>query len=86
MIKIDLTTPATLELRSDWWAQRLQGPDTIRFDTAAEAIKFAVESRDQSRLKGARLTTGNGILTLDDMKAVYERPDFPLPRTRPCWR
>ena len=82
MIKIDLTTPA-LELRPDWWRQ---GPDTIRFDTVAEAIKFAVESRDQSRLNGARLTTGNGMLTLDDMKAVYERPDFPLPRTRLCWR
>ena len=83
MIKIDLTTPAALELRPDWWRQ---GPDTIRFDTVAEAIKFAVESRDQSRLNGARLTTGNGMLTLDDMKAVYERPDFPLPRTRLCWR
>ena len=63
VIKIDLTTPATLELRPDWQDQRLQGPDTIRFDTAAEAIKFAVESRDQSRLKGARLTTGNGTLS-----------------------
>jgi hypothetical protein len=83
VIKIDLTTPAALELRPDWWRQ---GPDTIRFDTVAEAIKFAVESRDQSRLNGARLTTGNGMLTLDDMKAVYERPDFPLPRTRLCWR
>ena len=83
MIKIDLTTPAALELRPDWWRQ---GPDTIRFDTAADAIKFAVESRDQSRLKGACLTTGNGTLSLDEMKAVYERPDFPLPRTRPRWR
>ena len=86
MIKIDLTTPATLELRPDWQHQRLQGPDTIRFGTAADAIKFAVESRDQSRLKGACLTTGNGMLSLDDMRAVYERPDFPLPRTRPRWR
>ena len=83
MIKIDLTTPATLELRADCWRQ---GPDTIRFDTAADAIKFAVESRDQSRLKGACLTTGNGMLSLDEMKAIYERPDFPLPRTRPRWR
>jgi hypothetical protein len=86
VIRIDLTTPATLELRPDWWEQRLQGPDTIRFDTAADAIKFAVESRDQSRLKGARLTTGNETLTLDEMKAVYDRTDFPLPRTRPRWR
>jgi hypothetical protein len=86
VIKIDLTTPATLELRSDWWAQRLQGPDTIRFDTAADAIKFAVESRDQSRLNGARLTTGNGMLTLDDMRVIYERPDFPLSRTRLRWK
>ena len=86
MIKIDLTTPATLELRPDWQHQRLQGPDTIRFDTAADAIKFVVESRDQYRLKRARLTTGTGTLSLDEMRAVYERPDFPLPRTRPCWR
>ncbi len=86
MIQIDLTAPATLELRPDWWEQRLQGPDTIRFETAAEAIKFAVESRDQYRLNGARLTTGNRTLSLDEMRAIYERPDFPLPRTRPRWR
>ncbi len=83
---IDLNAPATLELRPDWQEQRLQGPDTIRFDTAAEAIKFAVESRDQYRQKGACLTTGNGMLSLDEMRAIYERPDFPLPRTRPRWR
>ena len=49
---IDLKAPATLELRPDWREQRLQGPDTIRFESAAEAIKFAVESLDQFRVGG----------------------------------
>ena len=83
---IDLNAPATLELRPDWQHQRLQGPDTIRFDTVAEAIKFAVESRDQYRLKGAYLTTEDGTLTLDEMRAIYERTDFPLPRKDLRWK
>ncbi len=80
MTRINLNAPATLELRGDWWEQHLQGPDTIRFDTAAEAIKFAVESLDPYRLKGAVLTTDEGTLSLEEMRAVYERADFPLPK------
>ena len=77
MTKLDLNAPATLELRPDWQNQRLQGPDTIRFDTAAEAIRFAVESGDAYRLTGACLRVGNATLTLPEMKAIYDSPDFP---------
>ena len=73
VIKIDLTTPATLELRPDWQDQRLQGPDTIRFDTAADAIKFAVESRDQSQLKGTYLRISRATFILPQMKAIFRR-------------
>ncbi len=82
---IDLKAPATLELRPDWREQRLQGPDTIRFESAAEAIKFAVESLDQYRVKGASLATDKATLTLDDMRAVYKQADFPLLKVRPVW-
>ena len=82
MIKLDLDAPATLELRPDWRKQRLQGPDTIRFDTAAEAIAFAVESEDAYRLTGACLRFGGATLTLPQMKAIYESPDFPPARRR----
>jgi hypothetical protein len=76
--RINLNAPATLELRGDWREQHLQGPDTIRFETAAEAIKFAVESLDPYRLKGAVLTTDEGTLSLEEMRVVYERAEFPL--------
>ncbi len=82
MTKLDLDAPATLELRPDWREQRLQGPDTIHFDTVAEAIRFAVESRDDYRLKGACLRVGSTTLTLHDMKAIYQRPDFPSTERR----
>ncbi len=82
MTKLDLDAPATLELRPDWQNQRLQGPDTIRFDTAVEAIKFAVESGDAYRLTGACLRVGNATLTLPEMKAIYDSPDFPSARHR----
>ncbi len=77
MTKLDLDVPAILELRPDWREQRLQGPDIIHFETAAEAIRFAVESRDDYRLKGACLRVGSATLTLHDMKTIYQRPDFP---------
>ena len=82
MTKLDLDAPATLELRPDWQQQRLQGPDTIRFDTAAEAIKFAVESGDAYRLTGACLRAGDAMLTLPQMKAIYDSPDFPSAKHR----
>ena len=82
MTKLDLDAPATLELRPDWQQQRLQGPDTIRFDTAAEAIRFAVESEDAYRLTGACLRIGGATFTLPEMKAIYDSPDFPSAKHR----
>ena len=80
MRNLDLSKPATLSLRSDWERQRLQRPDTIHFETAAEAIKFAIESLDSYRLAGALLTTDGQTLTLAEMRAAYNRSDFPLPK------
>ncbi len=78
MTDIDLNAPATLEFRPDWREQRLQGPGMIRFETVAEAIKFALESRDTYRLSGAVLRTNRASLTFAEMTAIYEGPDFPL--------
>ncbi len=77
MQKIDLSKPATLSLRMDWERQRLQQAETIEFETAAEAIRFAVESLDVYRLKGALLTVGDEIITMIERRAIYNRPDFP---------
>jgi len=75
--KIDLSKPATLSLRPDWEQQRLQQADTIAFETAAEAIRFAVESHDAYRMKGALLTVGAETITMAEMRAIYSKPDFP---------
>ena len=81
MRKIDLSKPATLSLRPDWEQQRLQQADTITFETAADAIRFAVESLDTYRLNGALLMVGGETMTMAEMRAIYARPDFPA-RTR----
>ena len=77
MRKIDLSRPATLSLRTDWERQRLQQAETIEFETAADAIRFAVESHDAYRLRGALLTVGGETITMTEMRAIYNQPDFP---------
>ncbi len=77
MVKINLDQPATLAYGP---GLRTQGLQTRFFPNAAQAIKFAMESLDGFRRNGARLLVGEGTLHYDAMRALYESPDFPLPR------
>jgi hypothetical protein len=51
-----------------------------RFDTAAEAIRFAIEELDPELLLGATLEVDETRFDSDGMRRLYEQDDYPLPR------
>jgi hypothetical protein len=51
-----------------------------RFDSAAEAIRFALERLPGELLTGAVLEVGDDRLEAQDIKTLYESESFPLPR------
>jgi hypothetical protein len=51
-----------------------------RFDTAAEAVRFAVEDIPSASLLGAYLQVDETRLGVAEIHKVYQRADFPLPR------
>ncbi len=77
MPDIKLDQPATLAYGP---GTRTQGIQTRFFPTAAEAVKFAMESLDGYRRNGARLLVAEGTFRYEEMRAVYDSADFPLPK------
>jgi hypothetical protein len=51
-----------------------------RFDTAAEAVRFAIEQLPAPLLNGTFLEIEGQRFEGDDIRALYEREDYPLPR------
>ncbi len=51
-----------------------------RFKTAAEAIRFIVEEVPSTWLIGSFLEVGNRRYDGNAIRALYESPDYPLPR------
>jgi hypothetical protein len=51
-----------------------------RFDTAAEAIRFAVEDMPGSALLGAYVETNETRLCDQDIRALYDSAAYPLKR------
>jgi hypothetical protein len=51
-----------------------------RFDTAAEAIRFAVEDMPGSALLGAYLESKEARFGEQEIRALYDSPAYPLER------
>jgi hypothetical protein len=51
-----------------------------RFDTAADAVRFAIEDMPADLLNGAYLQVDEARFDQHGIRSLYERDDFPLPR------
>ena len=51
-----------------------------RFDQAAQAIRFAIEDLPADLLNGAYLEVDEERFNGDQIRGLYERSDYPLPR------
>lgn len=52
-----------------------------RFDTAADAIRFAVEELPEPLLLGAHIEVEEERIGHKDIRALYESEDFPFKRS-----
>jgi hypothetical protein len=55
-----------------------------RFDSAAEALRFAIEQLPAEALAGAYLEIGEERYDARDIRALYDASEYPLARTPPA--
>ena len=63
--------------------RKVRRPVTYRrFPTAAEAVRFAIEQMPAPQLLGAYMEVDEVRYSGDDIRQLYERDDYPLPRAK----
>jgi hypothetical protein len=79
MSKFDYSAPAELfPSRNRKFASKLR---YRRFDTAADAIRFAVEELPEPLLLGATIEIDEARFGHKDIRALYESESYPLKKT-----
>jgi hypothetical protein len=78
MTKFDYRAPAELFPSRNRKARQLV--KYRRFDTAADAIKFAMEELPTPALLGAFIEIDEARFGHADIRELYESPDYPLKR------
>lgn len=80
MTDYDYNAPAELFLGRDLSSAIAQGPR--HFNTAAKAIRFAIEEAAPVSLHGALLRSGDKTLKGPEIARLYRSGDYPLMRKR----
>jgi hypothetical protein len=75
---LDWAEPA--ELYTSVATFRLRNARYQRFPTAAEAIRFAIEELPGAALRGTAIESGDTRYEGDQIRALYDAPDYPLQR------
>ncbi|MCL6708310.1 hypothetical protein M8R20_15020 [Pseudomonas sp. R2.Fl] len=57
-------------------------PRYKRFDTAAEAVRFAIEDLPGSQLQGSVLEVDEARFDGKQIRKLYDAPGYPFPRRR----
>lgn len=78
MIKFDYTIEAGLFPGKK--SLRSQGVRYMRFETAAEAVRFAIEEMPSSQLRGSVIETDQARFDDKQIRMLYDSLDFPLCR------
>jgi len=63
--------------------QGSSGPRYKRFETAAEAVRFAIEDMPGSQLRGSVLEVDEARFDDTQIRRLYDAPEFPLSRRAP---
>lgn len=72
---------APAEIYSSGGTRTRKGPVSYRrFQSSAEAIRFAVEELPQIMQRGTVMEVGDDRFEFADIRALYDSADYPLPR------
>jgi hypothetical protein len=80
-------TDFNYEMPGEFYSRKSQGmkPTGLtyqRFDTVAEAVRFAIEALPSAAFGGCMLEAGGQRFGAKELRALYANPRYPLRRAR----